>query len=187
MQLGRVSHVTEGHDAMAVIYDQTNDGRWPSGFWLMLSPLPADQTQFSSSNFAKSITGNQCSSIPWDMWIEMTMNKGSKMKAGWMSILRNVKQLMADTRNSNNLGRIRAILHNQGPQKKLSRKHTECAPVRMRVNEQAVQDLILCIKEFDCFPFDPASPTLRNLQSAFKLPLSSSVILLLPNKMVNQS
>ena len=122
-----------------------------------------------------------------DREIEMTMNKGSKMKAGWLSILRNEKQLMVDTRNCNNLGRIRAILHNQGPQKKLSRKHSECAPVRMRVNEQAVQDLILCIKEFDCFPFDPASPTLRNLQYAFKLPLSSSVILLLPNKMVNQS
>ena len=113
-----------------VIYDQTNDGRWLSGFWVMLSSLPADQTQFLSSNFAKSITGNQCSSIPWDMWIEMTMNKGSKMKAGWMSILRNVKQLMADTRNSNNLGRIRAILHTQGTQKKLSRKHSECAPLR---------------------------------------------------------
>ena len=31
--------------------------------------------------------------------------------------------------------------------------------------EQAIQDLISCFKEFDCFPFDPASPTLRTLQS----------------------
>ena len=34
-------------------------------------------------------------------------------------------------------------------------------------DEQAVQDLISCFKEFDCFPFDPASPALRTLQSVF--------------------
>ena len=33
-------------------------------------------------------------------------------------------------------------------------------------DEQTVQDLISCFKEFDCFPFDPASPALRTLQSA---------------------
>ena len=33
-------------------------------------------------------------------------------------------------------------------------------------DEQAVQDLISCFKEFDCFPFDPASPALQTLQSA---------------------
>jgi len=36
----------------------------------------------------------------------------------------------------------------------------------MRKDEQAVQDLITCFNEFDCFPFDPASPTLRTLQLA---------------------
>ena len=43
----------------------------------------------------------------------MTMNKGSKMKAGWLSILRNEKQLMADTRNANHIGRVRAVLLDQ--------------------------------------------------------------------------
>jgi len=31
---------------------------------------------------------------------------------------------------------------------------------------QAIQDLISCFNEFDCFPFDPASFALRILQSA---------------------
>ena len=94
----------------------------------------------------------------------MTMNKGSKMKAGWISILCNEKQLMADTKNVN-ISQIRATLHIQVNRKQLSQKHNDCAPARMS-REQAIQDLISCFKEFDCFPFDPASPTLRTLQSA---------------------
>ena len=70
-----------------IIYDQTNYGRWFPHFWVMLSSLPAKQTEFFSSNFAQPMTGNPYSSIAWDMWIEMTMNEGSKMKAGWQSIL----------------------------------------------------------------------------------------------------
>ena len=96
-----------------LIYDQTNYGRWLSDFWDMLSSLRTEQTQFFSSNFAQSMTGNPYSSIPWDMWIKLTMNKGSKMKAGCLSILQNEKQLMVDTRNVNNLSRIWADLHNQ--------------------------------------------------------------------------
>ena len=153
-----------------IIYDQTNYGRWLPDFWATLSTLPAEQVQFLRSNFAQSMTGNPYSSIPWDLWIEMTMNKGSKMKAGWLSILRNEKQLLADTRNVNNLGRIRAALHNQVNRKQLSRKHKECAPARMCMDEQALQDLILCMREFGCFPFDPALPILRPLQSAIPAP-----------------
>ena len=157
-----------------MVYDQTNYGRWLPHFWAMLFSLPSEQTGFISNNFALSMTGNPYSSIPWDLWIEMTMNKGSKMKAGWLSILRNEKQLMADTRNAINIGRIRAALHKQVGHKQLSHKHTECAPARMRIDEQAVRDIISCIREFDCFPFDPASPTLRTLQSA--IPASPELI-----------
>lgn len=95
-----------------MLYDQVNYGRWLPHFWAMLSSLPPDKTKFFSSSFSQSITGKSYSSIPWYMWIEMTMNKGSKLKAGWLSILRNEKQLMTDTSNANNLGRIRVAVHN---------------------------------------------------------------------------
>ena len=88
------------------------------------------------------------------------------MKAGWISILCNEKQLMADTKNVNNNSRIQAALHIQVNRKQLSQKHNDCAPACMSRDEQAIQDLISCFKEFDCFPFDPASPTLRTIQSA---------------------
>ena len=35
----------------------------------------------------------------------------------------------------------------------------------MKKDEQAVQDLLTCIVEFDADPFDPSNPTLRSLQS----------------------
>ena len=68
-------------------------------------------------------------------------------------------------KNVNNISRIRAALHIQVNRKQLSQKHNEYASARMSRDEQAIQDLISCFKEFDCFSFDPASPTLQTLQS----------------------
>ena len=39
-------------------------------------------------------------------------------------------------------------------------KHTESSPQRLKEDEQVVQDLLNCISEFECFLFDPATPTL---------------------------
>ena len=154
-----------------VIYDQTNYGRWLPSLRAILTSPPIKQTQFLSANFAQSMTGKPYSCIAWDMWIEMTMYEGSKLKAGWLSILQNENQLMADTRNANNLDQVRAALDNQVNRKQLSQKHNECTPARLHVDEQAVQDIISSIKEFDCFTFNPASPTLRAMRSAIPAPV----------------
>ena len=89
-----------------IVYDKTNYARCLPDFWAKLSSLNTEQKQFFSSSFAQFMTGKPYSSIPCDMWIEMTMNKGSKMKTGWLSILRNKKQLMTDTKNVNNIGQV---------------------------------------------------------------------------------
>ena len=69
---------------------------------------------------------------------------------------------------------IRAT-HNALANRKLSTtKHTACGPKRMREGELCVQDLVTCMCEFDSYPFDPASPTLRTLQSA--MPASGELI-----------
>ena len=112
--------------------------------------------------------------MAWDMWIECTMNKGSKMKSGWPSILQNEKQLMVHSRNVNNVARIRAAHNSLATRKAAKRNHTESGPKRMREDEQCVQNLISCMDEFDSFPFNPASPTLRTLQSA--MPASDELI-----------
>jgi hypothetical protein len=70
-----------------VAYDNNRYGRCLSDFWAMLTALLADQVAFLRTDFAQSITGNPYSNMAWDMWIECTMNKGSNMKSGWLSIL----------------------------------------------------------------------------------------------------
>lgn len=157
-----------------VAYDNNRYGRWLPDFWAMLTALPADQLAFLRNDFAQSITGTPFSNMAWDMWIECTMNKGSKMKSGWLSILKNEKQLLVHSRNVNNIAKIRAAHNALANRKEAKRKHVECGPKRMRADEQCVQDLVACMNEFDCFPFDPASPTLRTLQSA--MPASNELV-----------
>jgi len=60
----------------------------------MLTALPLDQVEFLCTDFTQSITGNPYSNLAWDMWIECTMNKGNKMKSGWLSILKDEKQFL---------------------------------------------------------------------------------------------
>ena len=43
--------------------------------------------------------------------------------------------------------------------------HSELSTTRLKVDEQAVQDLDTCITEFACDPFDLANLRLRSLQS----------------------
>ncbi|KAL8605116.1 hypothetical protein ACOMHN_018917 [Nucella lapillus] len=155
-------------------YDNNRYGRWLSDFWAMLTALPADQVEFFRTDFAQSITGNSYSNMAWDMWIECTMNKGSKMKSGWLSILQNEKQLLVHSRNGNNVARIRTAYNVMANQEHSKRLHKECGPKRMREDEQCVQDLVACMHEFDSSPFDPSSPTLRTLQSA--MPASDELV-----------
>ena len=131
-----------------VAYDNNNYGRWLPDFWAMLSTLPPEMVAFLRNNFAQSISGRAYSNIPCDMWIECTMNKGSKMKSGWLSILQSEKQLLVHSRNVNNVVRIRAALNDQANRKNVERYHVECSPSRMKADEQCVQDLISCMHEF---------------------------------------
>ena len=155
-------------------YDNNQYGRWLPDFWAMLTSLPVDHVTFLRSDFTQSITGHPYSNMVWDMWIECTMNKGSKTKSGWLSILKNEKQLLVHSRNVNNAARIQST-HNALASRNQSKwKHTNCGPKRLRQDEQCVQDLIACMYEFDSFPFNPASPNLRTLESA--MPASSQLV-----------
>ncbi|KAG0712019.1 hypothetical protein GWK47_019337 [Chionoecetes opilio] len=122
------------------------------------------QVAFLHNDFTQSITGNPYSNITWGMWIECTMNKGSKIKSGWLSILQNENQLLVHSRNVK--AQIRAAHNTLANRKEAKRKHTECNPKPMQQDEQCVQNLVACMKEFDSFPFNSASPTLPTLQSA---------------------
>ena len=151
------------------IYDNNKYSRWLPYF-----ALPANRRNFLENNFAHSLTGNPYSGQALDMLIEVTMNKSSKLKSGWLSILKNEKLLLVHSRNANNVIVIRSDVHDFINQKKNVHKHTDSTPHGLRFDEQLVQDLLQCIEEFDCNLFDAASPTLHTLQSA--IPASQKLI-----------
>jgi len=157
-----------------IAYDNNKYGRWLPDFWAMLTTLPLVQVEFLRTDFTQSITGNPYSNLAWDMWIECTMNKGSKMKSGWLSILKNEKQLLVHCRNVNQVTRIRAAHNSLANRREFKLTHVECGLRRIREDEQCVQDLVICLCEFDAYPFNPSSPVLRTLQSA--IPASDKLI-----------
>ena len=146
-------------------YDNHDYGRWLPDYWAMLSLLSDEQMAFFNDHFAQSITGLPYSCQPLDLWIETTMNLNSKLKQGWLQLLQNEKQLFSTTRNANNVARVKATVNQNLKCQRRHRKHVECQPARMKKDEQAVQDLQACMKDFDAEPFDISSPTLRSLQS----------------------
>ena len=153
-----------------VAYDNTKYGRHLPDFSAVLEDLPDEQASFMQSGFfAQSMTGKPYSSLALDIWIESTMNKGSKLKSGWMAILNNEKQLLSNTRNVNNINRVRASVHRHADMKKQQReKHADASSSQMKKDEKAVQDISACFTEFDCDPFDHTNQTLRSLQSGIQ-------------------
>ena len=116
------------------------------------------------SIFANSITGKSYSSLPTDLWIEMTMNKGSKMKAGWQRILVNEVILCANIKSTNHINQLRVKLH-IADMKSHKSGHKENTASRIKLDELGVQDIDACIVDFNCDPFDPENVQLRSRQS----------------------
>ena len=122
------------------IYDNDRYGRYLPDFTTVLDTLPADQDAFMGSGlFAQSMTGKPYSCVTLNIWIESTMNKGSKLKSGWVAILNNEKQLLSNTRNVNNVNRIKKSIHCPADYKKLSKqKHADCSRSKIKKDEQAI-------------------------------------------------
>ena len=112
-------------------------------------------------NYAHFLTGNSYSGMSLGMIIELTINKGSKLKEAWLSILKNEKQLLVHSRKCNNISCIHnAVYRHISTIQKGIYKHSELSPRRLKENEQVLEDLLNYISKLECFPFDPAAPTL---------------------------
>ena len=60
-------------------------------YWAQMNNLTIEEQSFMEQGlFAASMTSLPFSSIPYDQWIVMTMNKGSKMKGGWIGFTMNL-------------------------------------------------------------------------------------------------
>ena len=146
-------------------HDNHDYGRWLPDYWAMLSSLSDERMAFFNIHFTQSMTGLPYSCQPLDLWIETTMNLNSKLKQGWIQLLQNEKQLFSTIRNANNVARVKSTVKQSLKCQRRHRKHVECQPARMKKDEQAVQDLLACMTDFEAEPFDISSPILRSLQS----------------------
>ena len=149
---------THGMLKYLMAYDNHEYGRWLPDYWASIYSLPPDQYKFFEENFSQSMTSLPYSLQAMDLWIESTMNLGSKLKQGWLNLLDNEKQFLSITRNENNVARIRATIRRNFKHKDRRMKHVECQSDRMKKNGMDVQNIQACFKEFDLDPFDVSTP-----------------------------
>ena len=157
------------------VYGNDKYGRHLPDFVASLDSLTNEQKDFFEHDmFVHSVTGNPYSCVALDLWIDSTMNKGSKLKNGWLAILNNEKQLESNVRNVNNVNRIRGLMLNHAKHKKSKKtKHIDCSKSKLKTDEKAIQDISDCFKEFKCDPFDLSNTQLRSLQSG--IPASDEI------------
>ena len=149
-----------------ISYNNNNCGSWLPDYWASISSLPDQRYKFFAENFTQSLTGLPYSYQGMDLWIECTMNLGSKLKQGWLNLLNNEKQLFSTARNVNNISRIRSTIKRNLKKKDRKRKHVKCQSSRMKNEERAVQDIETCLEEFDTKPLQASNPVLHTFQSA---------------------
>ena len=123
-------------------YNNSDYARYMGDFWAMVEEMPDEQYNFFKGHFVLSLTGRPYSAMPLDMWIEVTMNLGSKLKAACLQLLQNEKQLFVTVRNANNITRVQRILEENLQKKDRNVKHTECQPARMIADEIAVVNIM---------------------------------------------
>ena len=116
-------------------------------------------------DFSQSLTRNTYFPLPPDLWIECTMNKDSKWKAGWKRLLKNETDLYIHVRNTNNISTVKIFLENHINAIKSKNKHKDNVKSRLQINEQCVQDIVTLIDEWKCNPFDPENQYLPTLQT----------------------
>ena len=123
-----------------------------------------------SSIFAHSITGKPYSSLLTDLWIEKSINNGSKMKAGWQQILGNEAMLCANIKNKNYMNQLRVKQHYIADMKSYKSGHKVNTASRTKLDELGVQDIDARIADFNCDPFDTENVQLCSLQSGQLVP-----------------
>ena len=130
------------------VYDSTNYTRYMSIYWVEMYNLNEDAKSYMEKGlFTASLTGLPFSAIPLDQWIEMTMNKGTKMKGGWIGFTKNESMVNIHTHTVNDMMQIRDKLHSRASLKSAKQNHAANSKSRLKTDEQKVQDIIACSLE----------------------------------------
>ena len=112
-----------------------------------MSSLPQEHCQLIKEIFSQSLTGNAYSSLSPDLWIECTMSKDSKLKAGWKRLLKNEIGLHIHVRNTNNISIVKHFLENHINPIKSKNKHKDNVKSCLQIDEQYVEDIVTLVNE----------------------------------------
>ena len=82
----------------------------------------------------------------------MTMNKGSKMKGGWIGITLNEEALHVNTKVINSITKVKESLKKVANIKKRQYSHIECSPAQMIKDVKTVEILRGTLQEWNANP-----------------------------------
>ena len=146
-------------------YDILHYSRYLSLYWSEINNLDENTFLMKSGLFSASMSGRLFSALPHDQWIEMTMNKGSKMKGGWIGITHNEEALQVNTKIINNITKAKESLKEVVNIKKRQYCPIKCFPARMIKDVKTVEISIGTLQEWNAHPWNTEIPTLCSLQS----------------------
>ena len=133
-------------------YDILHYSRYLSLYWSEINNLDENTFLMKSGLFSASMSGRLFSALPHDQWIEMTMNKGSKMKAGWIGIMHNEEALQVNTKVVNNITKVKESLKEVANIQKCQYSHTERSPAQMIKDVKTVEILTGTLQEWNANP-----------------------------------
>ena len=152
--------------AWIIVYYNTNYSRWLPVFSMEMFSLSQEHCQLIKQFFSLSFTGNTYYSLPLELWVRCTMNKGSKLKTGWKRLLKNEIGFHIDVSNTNiSISTVKYFLENQTNTIKSKNKHKDNVKSRLQIDEQGVQEIATLVDEWKCNPFDPEDENLWTLQT----------------------
>ena len=105
--------------------------------------------------FAASMFSQSFFALPYDQWIETTMNKGSKIKGGWIGITQNEEALQTNTKVVNNIAKVKESVKVIADISKRRYNHIECSPSHMKKDEETVQGIMKALQEWNSNPWNP--------------------------------
>ena len=147
-------------------YDSLHYSRYLSLYWSGMNNLDEEKALYMRSGlFSASMSGISFSALPHDQWIEMTMNKGLKMKGGWIGITNNEEALQVNTKVINNITKVKESLKQVANIKERQYSHIEYSPARMIKDAKTVEILLGTLQEWNGNPWNIEIPALHSLES----------------------
>ena len=136
-------------------YDSMHYGHYLPLNWSSMKGLLADKASFMNAGiFTASLIGKLFSGLSYNQLIEMTMNKGSKMKKGWIRIMQNEEAFQTNIKIINKITKIKVKLKEIATLKQRQYKHIESSPSRIKNDEEAAQNANENLQKWNSVPWD---------------------------------